>query len=181
MKWPIKTRSRYHGNRAHGKPVRVEFQFRRQLGSEIGRSDFAPSSRRPRQSLLLRDLWVQGDDAFSSCREDNTCASPGRGEISEEWKASGVNTRVDPLRERIDHCLIERSARDHLLGKSREALTPQQSPTRFNGGCIDSANRARNARRGCPRTAGLLPPGVAASDCSDRTSDRGQLPSRDGR
>src|ERR1019366_7870004 len=59
---------------------------RQSSGSRSG--GFAASTRRPRQLVLLRDLWVQGDDAFSSCREDNTCASPGRGEISEEWKAS---------------------------------------------------------------------------------------------
>src|SRR5258707_8786444 len=66
--------------------------------------------------------------------------------------------------ERKDRSLLRGAVGDHLLGKSRAALTPRQSPTRFNGGCIDSAHRARNARRGCPRTAGLLPSGVAAGD-----------------
>src|ERR1019366_3315908 len=55
-------------------------------GSQSG--GFAASSRRSHRSVLLRDLWVQGNDALPSYSEGDTCASPGLGESTEVWKPS---------------------------------------------------------------------------------------------
>ena len=57
---------------------------RRRALSWAARSAMAKAS----QSVLLRDLWVQGNDALPSYRGGNTCASPGLGEGTEVWKPS---------------------------------------------------------------------------------------------
>src|ERR1039457_3189048 len=62
---------------------------RQSSGSRSG--GFAASSRRPRQSFLSRDLWVQGNDALPSYREGNTCASPGLGERTDVKAAQKVH------------------------------------------------------------------------------------------
>src|ERR1039458_8892696 len=61
--------------------------FARQSSGSRG-GGFAASSRRPRRSVLFRDLWVQGNDALPSYKEGDTCASPGLGESTEAWKPS---------------------------------------------------------------------------------------------
>src|SRR6266851_10381087 len=60
---------------------------------------------------------------------------------------------------------------DNVGIPSREALQPSRGRTRPNGGCIDSAHRARDDSLGFARTAGLLPSGLAAGDCAHRTPE----------
>src|ERR1017187_9308818 len=80
---------------------------------------FAASSRRPRQSFLSRDLWVQGNDALPSYREGNTCASPGLGERTEVWKPSVSRPSCSSCRKRLSELAKKRRVEHGKKGNLR--------------------------------------------------------------